>query len=68
MTDEPLTYAQMSPQDRAKVRKEMMRQVKVALKGSAMTPKQVAFAVRGMVDQALSREMQHGKTERSSTQ
>jgi hypothetical protein len=51
-----------------KLRREMMKQARLMLKGSVMTPRQVVYAARTMVDQALAKERQHGKTERSSTQ
>jgi hypothetical protein len=63
-----LDIAALSKSDRQKLRREMMKQARLMLKGSVMTPRQVVYAARTMVDQALSREMQHGKTERSSTQ
>jgi hypothetical protein len=63
-----ILLSQLSKRELQRLRREMMKQARVMLKGSVMTPRQVVYAARTMVDQALSREMQHGKTECSSTQ
>ena len=60
MVDEAVTFAHMGKLDQAKVRKEMLRQVRIALKGSRMSAGQRNFAARKMVDQAITKEMQHG--------
>jgi hypothetical protein len=55
-----LDIATLSKADTAKLRKEMIKQAKAMLKGSAMTRRQIQFAAREMVEQALDKEMIHG--------
>lgn len=51
-----LDCAKLSKPEWRRLRREMLKQAKLMLKGSRMTAGQISHAARQMVDQALARE------------